>query len=40
MKSLLRRSESATLKTLSVGVWVIVAAYVAFLVYRITRSHS
>jgi hypothetical protein len=37
MKSLLRRSESATTKTLSIGVWVIVFAYVSFMVYRATR---
>jgi hypothetical protein len=37
MKPLLRLSESATTKTLSIGVWVIVFAYVAFMVYRVTR---
>lgn len=37
MKPLLRGNESATTKTLSIGVWVIVFAYVAFMVYRLTR---
>jgi hypothetical protein len=37
MKPLLRGSESATTKTLSIGVWVIVLVYVAFMVYRVTH---
>lgn len=37
MKPLLRLTESATTKTLSIGVWVIVFAYVAFMVYRVSR---
>ena len=37
MKPLLRLTESATTKTLSIGVWVIVFAYVAFMFYRVTR---
>jgi hypothetical protein len=37
MKSLLPRSEFGTAKTLSIGVWVIVFAYVAFMVYRVTH---
>jgi len=38
MTPLLRRSDSAATKTLSIGVWLIVFAYVAFIVYRATRG--